>query len=118
MGEIKDKLRALTVGAKKQFARKKVLYKGEEFEVKQPSQAERQEVFQRCRRDENGGLDKVDFAIWSVILLTFVPGTDERVFSPEDYEGLLGTPAGGFVDHLSNEIWPILYVNFDETEKN
>lgn len=99
----RDQLRAKTVGAKKQFRTELVTIDGETFEVRQPSVAERSKIVKQAKV-QTGDTERMDMAelqIWATILLTYVPGTEERVFEDGDYDALAAQPAGGFVDEIS-----------------
>jgi hypothetical protein len=39
-----------------------------------------------------------------LIMSCFVPGTEERVFTPEDFEILMKVPSGGYYRHLQDAI--------------
>lgn len=105
----KDKLRKLTLGAKRKF-KIKIIEIGEgegddkeKFEVRQPTLRERSDLRKKCTNMNEDGIEfnLFEFLIWAVINHTFVPGTDEHVFTEEDYEALSNIPAGGWFDELS-----------------
>ena len=108
-----DDLRALTVGAKKNFRTEKVDIEGAEFEVRQPSVKARDALMEKCT-DKEGKLKMSEFLSWGIILNTYKPGTDEKVFSDADYKSIIEQPAGGWVDKLGNTAARLLNVQEDE----
>lgn len=120
----KATLRNLTLGAKKQFQTKKVAIKDEagtehEFEVRQPTLKERSDLRKRCTSVTKDGMEfnLFEFLIWAVINHTFVPGTEEKVFSEDDYDGLIDLPAGGWFDELSEAASSLCNVGGDDAKK-
>lgn len=106
---MKDKLRAITLGANTKFQRKQVIIEGETFEVRQPSLKERGEFRKKAMTlvsDDDGkgqaDFDIFEFQINAVICLTLVPDTDEKVFSESDREAFEASPAGGWFDQLAS----------------
>lgn len=99
----KDKLRALTLGASKKFERKTVTIEGQDFEVKQPSLKERGEFRKKAMKISEDGtdFDIFEFQINAVMALTFVPGTEEKVFDSADRESFESAPCGGWFDKLA-----------------
>lgn len=125
MGEtvsLRDKLRkAATSGKHRQFKKKIVKFNGEEFEVRQPSNAIRSQILAKSKiisRDQTEEIDIGAMQVWGVIQLTYVPGTDERVFEEADYETLANEPTGGIVDTLSPVITEFLNVESQVEAKN
>jgi len=111
-----ESIRAATIGKKKQF--KSVIHKidGEEIELRQPSLKLRSKIYNRSLNKE-GTLDLFEFTLWGTIYSTFVPGTQDLVFSEADYDSLLETPAGSFMDELSAEVMKLMNVA-EDMEKN
>lgn len=105
----RDKLRGATLGRKGQFKTEQVEVNGETFMVKQPSVAERKELFDAVR-DDNGNYDLHEALIWSVIKLVYTPDGDERVFDEADYEAMMSEPTGGWVDQLAEHVGDVMYV--------
>lgn len=118
---LKDKLRQATVGSPKNFKSKKVEINGEEFEVRQPSVKDRGQLMNKAGVTSTENVDDMDYAslqAYAVIYCTFVPGTNEKVFSDEDYETLLNSPSGTWVDELSRPIMELMNVQPEEDAKN
>jgi len=113
----RDKLRQLTVGAKKNFRKEIVKYDGEDFELRQPSVADRDELMEQCQ-GEDGKLRMTEFITWTLINNCYVPGTDERVFGKGDYEALKSQPTGGFVDELGNAAVRVMNVQEEEVKNS
>ena len=103
---VRDKLRSKTVGAPKNFKSTTVEIDGEEFEIRQPSVKERMDIFNHSSKD--GGVNALDFQLWSVIRTCYVPGTNERVFEDSDYSVLADQPAGSFLDKLGEAAMTML----------
>lgn len=123
MGQVvnlRDKLRAKTVGAKKQFRTETVTIGGEAFEVRQPSVAERARILKQAKV-QTGDADRMDMAelqIWAAILLTYVPGTEDHVFEDADYAALAAQPANGFVDEISRVAMRLMNAGGDEAKNS
>jgi hypothetical protein len=105
---MKDKLRALTLGASKKFERKSVEIEGSIFEIRQPTLKERgmfrkkaMTIGQNDKGEATTDFDIFAFQIEAVSTLTVVPGTDERVFEESDREALEQCPCGGWFDTLA-----------------
>ncbi len=97
--EKRSKLRSLTVAAKKNFKNEIVDWEGEKFEIRQPSVGTRGEIMQRARESEESVSFNVGaMQIWMVIYCTYIPGTNELVFTEEDYANLNEHPTGTFLD--------------------
>lgn len=121
---MKDKLRALTLGASSKFKRETVTIDGATFEIRQPSLKERGEFRRKSMKistDEKGesvaDFDIFEFQINTVINLTLVPGTDEKVFAESDREAFESSPAGGWFDKLAKVASELCNVS-DSTIKN
>ncbi len=114
---IRDELRAITVGSKKDFTSKTVKFKGKEFEIRQPSIKDRKNL-RKYSVDENGDWDVLEALMWMVIFHTYVPGTNERVFEEQDYEELSSMPTGGFIDAFAEVAAKLLNVDAKALEKN
>lgn len=109
---VRDAIRQKTVGAKAQFRTKVVEYEGLEVEFRQPNLRDRKALIARSR-GESGEFDAVEFQVWAVILNTYVAGTNELVFEDTDYEVIMNSPSGGFVDIFAAEIAELLNVESD-----
>lgn len=119
----KQKLRSLTLGKKKSFVKRIVNIEGEDFEVRQPTIGQRGEIRNKSMKittgddDSDVEFDMFSFLICAVVELTYVPGTDERVFSDEDYDNLKSMPAGGWFDKLTKEASELCNVKDDDIKK-
>lgn len=105
---VKDKLRNLTVGQAPKFRHEIINIEGEDFEIRQPSMKVKSELLRKSKMHfggkESEQTEKLDFLalqVWSVIYCTYVPGTDEVVFTGADFEALSAQPAGSFVDKIA-----------------
>lgn len=116
----RDKLRSATVGGKKTLKKEIVTVNGEKFEVRQITVGDRKKLVERATSivDGNPRINFVEWNLWQVILATFVPGTEERVFEDADYDELISHPAGGFIDELSTALDRLNSVNQEEVAKN
>ena len=128
--DLRDNLLAKTPEFKKEFE----TINGKKYEIRQPSVAGREQIMDSCRFDlsqvdENDSEEEAkkkvaqnikttDMRIWSMIYMVYVPGTDERVFDPEDYEMLKKQPTGSFVDTLSSTCMKLLNKKPEEDAKN
>jgi len=104
----KEQLRAITLGATKKFERRTVTIEGQSFEIRQPSLKERGDFRKAAMKfvtDDSGksttDFDIFEFQIQTVMALTLVPGTDEKVFEAADREAFEASPAGGWFDKLA-----------------
>lgn len=107
----KSTLRSITLGAAKKFRTSVVSIDGNDFEVRQLSVKGRRDLLEKAYNSETGKLDTQEYLVWSVIKSTFVPGTDELVYSDADYESLVAMPTGGFVDKLGEAASKLLNVD-------
>lgn len=72
-------------------------------ELREPNLRERGAIERAVKVDRSGELASVDMVMLKVELvtrMTYVPGTNQKVFDEKDRDGLLAQPAGGFVDDL------------------
>lgn len=106
----KTALRAATLGTKKDFRKSIVPINGVDFEVRQLSVKGRRDLLEKAYNSETSKLDTQEYLVWSVIKTTFVPGTDELVYSDADYESLVAEPTGSFVDKLGEASSKLLNV--------
>lgn len=117
----RDLIRSLTVGSKKHFKRKSftlVTSEGDiEVEFREPSRKERATITNKSK-DKKGEIDNEVYIINFVIALTFVPGTNERVFEDADLESFLESPVSGFVEQFGEQIIDLIRTDSKETEKN
>ena len=119
----KEELRSFTIGARKHFEKETVeISIGDQtkaFEVRQPTIGQRGVINNKAMQFNDGEMefDMFGFLICAVVELTYVPGTDERVFSEEDYESLKSLPAGGWFDKLTSTASTLCNVKSDEVKK-
>ncbi len=79
--------------------------------VKQPSVAERNAIFSDTRVSKSGEVNTSDGArtgARAIVICCRHPDTDEPVFTLEDLDVLMNTPAGGWVDSLAAEVMKVL----------
>ena len=98
----RDAIRKATLGAKKNFKTEVVAFNGVEVEIRQPSHKARKNLIKKVR-DDQGNVDPFDFVVWATIENVYVPGTDEKVFDPEDYDMLMEQPTGSFLDEFGEK---------------
>lgn len=106
----KEAIRAKLFAAKPRSS-VRVTYDGTEFELRNPTLSER-----RSFAKESGG-DGTTYNLLACIACTFIPGTDERVFSPHDKEALLQCETGGMVDVLSVHLAKLMQTASVEAEE-
>lgn len=118
--DMKSQLRAATLGQKKVFEKRIVEVNGNKFEIRQPTIGQRGNIRNKSVRfgdGEGAGFDMFAFLICAVVELTYVPETNERVFSDEDYEELKSIPAGNWFDELTKVASELCNVKSDEVKK-
>jgi hypothetical protein len=112
----RDALRSAILGKKPTFRSEIVKHEGESYELRQPSNKSRRDLFKKVT-DEAGRIDMMDFVLWAVIYNTYEPGTDNTVFEESDYDVLANLPAGGVVDKLGDVASKLLNVEEDSGKK-
>ena len=112
----RDDLRSAILGAVPVFAKEVVEVSGKEYEVRQPTNKARRDLFKKAV-DEAGKIDMMDFMIWGVILNTYVPDTNELVFEDTDYDVFANKPSGGPLDKLGEAATRLLNVEVDVEKK-
>ena len=95
-------IRTTLLNSKSNFKSKNVEVEGVEVEVRQPSMKRRRDM-QKSATDDNGEFDSTKFLVYAVIYFTFYPGTNDLVFSPDDFDKLMEQPAGGWVDQIGEQ---------------
>ncbi|HHW13401.1 MAG TPA: hypothetical protein GXX28_00525 [Firmicutes bacterium] len=121
MGDVvsmRDKLRAATVGAAKNFKSEVVEYAGHKFIVRQPSVAQRGEILKRSKIS-TGDVEKMDpgeLQVWATVHCVYTE-EGERVFEEADAESLRNEPSGGFVDAFSEVAIRLMNMG-EQTAKN
>lgn len=119
MSDLKNKLRALTVGSAKVFGEEIVEFQGEQFKIRQPSVAQRAMIMQQAKI-ASGDVEKIDLAkmqVWATICCTYTM-ENESVFTQEDYQSLEQQPCGGFVDEFAPIALRLMNVEAEEKAKN
>ncbi len=132
--EVIKKLRAATLGSRKEFKSERKEWGGEVFEIRQPSVAGRARIFRyagsleeeapkgkKGKAEAAGVMQQVDLAkmqVWSVIECTYIPKSSEKVFTKVDYDDLMGRPAGDFVDAFAAIAMKLMNVDSEEDGKN
>ena len=114
----RDLLRSKTVGKEAVFQKELVEYDGSQLEVREPTVSIWSKIVDKSRPEENADLDLEMFTLWTVILCTYVPGTDELVYEEDDYESLSKQPRTGFMGKLNNAATKILAPSQFEAIKN
>ncbi len=108
MQSVRDKLRSKALGGQRS-APILVEWEGETFEVRRPSIAQRGLIQQAAKIEVEKGADgkakvgKMDFGLLqahALIQLTYVPGTEERVFESADVDSLRNQEVGGVADAI------------------
>jgi len=122
MSESKSKLRELTIGKKPEFKKEIVEWEGQEFEIREPSVFVRGQIMNKSGMNvtntDNPDINFSDAQIASVIYCTYVPETDERVFSEKDVPMLREQPSGSFVDEFSRVAMRLMNREPEEQAKN
>jgi len=111
-----EKIRAVTLGAKTQFKKKVFNYNGVDVEFRQPNLKERKVLLNKAK-DAKGDFDLTEFLVWSVITNTYVPGTNQKVFTPEDYDAMMEQNGGSFVEVFGNEIAALMSAEDEDVKK-
>ena len=113
----RDELRAKTLSDAPKFRHKIVEYKGERYEIRQPTVRARMEIVKRGVSG-TGIVDGLVVMVWAVIYNTYVPGTDERVYDESDYDVLVARPAGGFIDSFGEVAADLMGTSTTDIKKN
>ncbi len=114
---VRDELRARTLGSKKVFNKKIIKHNGRNYELRQPTLAQRAEL-RRKVLDYEGNFDVFESLIWMVVFYTYVPGTDELVFEEADYDILRSFPSGSWVDEFSDAASSLINIDISAITKN
>lgn len=113
---VRDQIRAATLGAKTQFKKKTFDFHGIEVEFRQPNLKERKTLINKAK-DSKGEFDLTEFLVWSVITNTYVPESNEKVFSAEDYDAMMEQSGGSFVEKFGNEIAELMNAEDEDVKK-
>ena len=122
--ELKDllrKAREVTIGEGPDgFRREKVAYKGVDFEIREPSVGDRGDILQLAgvgEMDDDGKPKTANAALlqaWCTVRLTYLAGTEERVFADRDLERVINSRVGGYMAVIGDKA--ISFLNVDEDE--
>lgn len=122
MSELKDRIRAKTVGSAKIFKSKMVEFDGMDIEIREPSVRDWGKIMKSVMgMNSEDGSNKMEYdkyLIWSVIYCAFVPGSDEKIYEDTDYDSLANFPRSGFVGEFSEIAMDMMNDNSEQTEKN
>lgn len=120
MKNLKDNIRAATLGKSVKPRKISVAINGEHVEVRQPTLRQRNDLRDKCMVSQDDTLvaDAVLYQIWGVILFCYVPGTDERVFDEGDFDSLANQPSGSFVDDLFEAFIDLSSVDISNEKKS
>lgn len=113
----RDKIRAATVGSSDIVRSKIVKIKDVEIEVHQPT-IEQSQIIEQKVSAVDGHTDVTKRILWTVIFLSYQPGTKTKVFEPTDFDTLLKKPTGGFVETLFLEICALSNTDVDVEKKS
>lgn len=105
--DLRQKLLDKALGGKAHFKSKIIEYEGEQYEIREPSEAQQGAIYDAARepvsaealRDREKAAEaamKINMSrlrVWALISLTYVPGTDEHVFEPAHFDELMAKPA-------------------------
>lgn len=98
----RDELRSILL-ATPAFRSKLVKVGEQEFEVREPTVAERAAIFRAARIPGTTDFDNARVSVEAVIACTFKPGTSEKIFAITDTDMLLAQPLGGWFDEFQRE---------------
>lgn len=119
----RDQIRAATVGSVNDFKKEITEYNGVKIELREPTEKQRAAIIERCSKTviENGEsktkINSIELMIWSMICCSFIPDTNEVVFTAEDYETLMAKPASK-LDKIKKEALKVFNYDREELEKN
>ncbi len=125
---LRNKLRSATLGNVRAFRSTvvKVSLPNEhgveelEIEVREPSVATRARIMKEAGV-QSGDMARLDIArlqVEAVMVCSFVPGTNDRVFDDIDRDALMQLPPGGWIDALSAPAMRFLNLDEDDIKKN
>ncbi len=121
MSDLKNKIRAKTIGSTKVFKSRIIEFDEMEIEIREPSVKVWGQILKAVtgiEKDNTSGKMEYDkYLIWSVIYCAFVPGTDEKIYEDTDYETLESYPKSGFVGEFSEIAMDMMNSNQEEVEK-
>lgn len=116
MSDIRNKLRS---AALKNPERKRIQleYMGETYELLAPLVHERKSIMINSKKAGNSEPTILDMAEQVAIICTVIPGTNEKVFEPEDIEAFRNSTMGAFLDKISPKIPALLNLASEEEKK-
>lgn len=113
----RDDLRSAILGSNPEFAKEVVEVNGREFEVRQPTNKARRDLFKKAV-DDSGKIDMLEFLVWGIIYNTYDPKSGQHVFEDTDYDVFMNMPSGGYVDKLGEAASKLLNVDSDIEKKS
>lgn len=116
----RDFLRSNLLGKNHSFRRESVTDdEGNQYEVLQPTIKQRAELRKSTTKVTKDGVefDFFEFMIRAAIAFTVIPGTTTRVFDDEDYDAIVASPSGSFIDKLSQAASKVCNIDDDEEKK-
>lgn len=116
--ELRDKIRAATVGAKKRYASEIVKYSGVDIEVRQASIRDKAEYLQKSVDPKTNQTDFSRLLGYAVIASCYVPGTNDKVFDETDYEAIVSGYSGEFGEKVWEAVQRLNELTPDEAKKN
>jgi len=115
---VRDKIRAATVGSKKQYRKELVELEGAQVEVRQLSLLERRDYMSASLDKESNSVDLLKLQVNAIISSCYVPGTDEKVFEDTDEKAIGNSITGGYADTLWEAIQRLSNFSVDDAKKN
>lgn len=109
MGDRKE-LRGKLLGSARKFKSEVIEFFGEQIEVRQPSLGT--VLAQVEEKDKNKAI------VRAIINYCYVPGTDEKVFEPEDEAAILNLPASEDIWRLNDAVSKLTGIDTKAAEGN
>lgn len=107
----RDELRARLLGTK-QFKTRVIDLLGDQVEIRQPSVKQLTELTKTASDEDKSGLINL------IIRFCYVPGTQDTVFEPTDYDVLMELPADNWIKTFQEAWIDLAGLNKDEIGKN
>jgi len=107
--DVRDSVRSRIFSAKK-FETRTIKIFDQEVEVRQPSIGQ---IVDRMNM-----ADDPKQVVDMLIEHCYVPGTDTKVFDPEDKDSILSWPVGQWFTEFNNALTELMEINVEEAEKN
>lgn len=116
--EMRDKIRAATVGAKKTFNKELIEYQGVLLEVRQLSLSGRRDYMTSSIDGKTKDVDLLKLQVKGIISSCYVPDTDLLIFEDTDYDGLCTSVTGGYADVIWNAVQRLSNFSVEDAKKN